>query len=163
MIGVVMSYVSHSQVWASGAGWTLYVGGRTNRAQVAFERELLEVVENMLLGFLCRPSPGRISGVLKRLLGLTVNLVVKDPSMKYDIAFALNQGIVVALLAAAMNSVAKNTSHSQTRFASTSRCLLTEVDFLKSKSTFFKQPQFEWRVRPLFAASVYEGLYPRQV
>ncbi|BAU40803.1 cytochrome c biogenesis protein [Leptolyngbya sp. O-77] len=45
MISVLMSYVSHSQVWALQQGKTLYVGGRTNRAQVAFEREVLEVLD----------------------------------------------------------------------------------------------------------------------
>jgi cytochrome c biogenesis protein len=45
MVGVVMSYVSHSQVWALQEGDRLFVGGRTNRAQVAFERELLAILE----------------------------------------------------------------------------------------------------------------------
>lgn len=45
MLGVVMSYVSHSQVWALAQEGTVYVGGRTNRAQVAFERELLALLE----------------------------------------------------------------------------------------------------------------------
>jgi cytochrome c biogenesis protein len=45
MVGVVMSYVSHSQVWALQEGDRLFVGGRTNRAQVAFERELLDILE----------------------------------------------------------------------------------------------------------------------
>ncbi len=48
MAGVVMSYFSHSQVWALQKGDRLYVGGKTNRAQVAFEREVLEVLD--LLG-----------------------------------------------------------------------------------------------------------------
>lgn len=48
MVGVMMSYVSHSQIWllkVDGENHTsqVYVGGRTNRAQVAFERELLEL------------------------------------------------------------------------------------------------------------------------
>jgi cytochrome c biogenesis protein len=47
MIGVIMSYVSHSQVWGLEKDGTLYIGGRTNRAQVAFERELLEVVDGL--------------------------------------------------------------------------------------------------------------------
>lgn len=47
MIGVIMSYISHSQVWALAEGNTLYVGGRTNRAQVAFERELLGLLEDL--------------------------------------------------------------------------------------------------------------------
>ncbi len=45
MLGVIMSYVSHSQVWALAEGDKVYVGGRTNRAQVAFERELLGLLE----------------------------------------------------------------------------------------------------------------------
>jgi cytochrome c biogenesis protein len=48
MVGVMMSYVSHSQVWALAEGGTVYVGGRTNRAQVAFERELLGLLEERL-------------------------------------------------------------------------------------------------------------------
>ncbi|PZV09415.1 MAG: cytochrome C biogenesis protein CcsB [Leptolyngbya sp.] len=47
MLGVVMSYVSHSQVWALAQEGTVYVGGRTNRAQVAFERELLDLLESV--------------------------------------------------------------------------------------------------------------------
>lgn len=47
MLGVMMSYVSHSQVWALSDQSTVYVGGRTNRAQVAFERELLAVLEEL--------------------------------------------------------------------------------------------------------------------
>ena len=44
MVGVIMSYVSHSQVWALADQGKLYLGGRTNRAQVAFEREILELL-----------------------------------------------------------------------------------------------------------------------
>ncbi|MEO1296953.1 MAG: cytochrome c biogenesis protein [Cyanobacteria bacterium J06636_16] len=44
MIGVLMSYISHSQIWALEAGDRFFVGGRTNRAQVTFERELLQVM-----------------------------------------------------------------------------------------------------------------------
>ncbi|MBF2034904.1 MAG: cytochrome c biogenesis protein [Leptolyngbyaceae cyanobacterium T60_A2020_046] len=44
MVGVLMSYVSHSQVWALEDNGRLFVGGRTNRAQVAFERELLGLI-----------------------------------------------------------------------------------------------------------------------
>ena len=49
MVSVIISYVSHSQVWALEHEGTLYVGGRTNRAQVAFERELLTVLEDLCL------------------------------------------------------------------------------------------------------------------
>ena len=52
MIGVVMSYISHSQVWALEADGKLYVGGRTNRAQVSFERELLSVLDTVSLNSL---------------------------------------------------------------------------------------------------------------
>lgn len=52
MLSVVMSYVSHSQVWALQNGDTLYVGGRTNRAQITFERELID-----LLDALSPPTP----------------------------------------------------------------------------------------------------------
>lgn len=50
MVGVMMSYVSHSQVWllkveVENQISQVYIGGRTNRAQVTFERELLEVIE----------------------------------------------------------------------------------------------------------------------
>ncbi|MBE9108302.1 cytochrome c biogenesis protein [Nodosilinea sp. LEGE 07298] len=47
MLGVIMSYVSHSQVWALEQDGTVYVGGRTNRAQVAFERELLALLAEL--------------------------------------------------------------------------------------------------------------------
>ena len=48
MIGVVMSYVSHSQIWVLKTEKQLYVGGRTNRAQVTFERELVSLVEHLV-------------------------------------------------------------------------------------------------------------------
>lgn len=47
MVGVVMSYFSHSQVWALQTDDSFYFGGRTNRAQVTFEREMLEVIEQL--------------------------------------------------------------------------------------------------------------------
>ncbi|MGK7889740.1 MAG: cytochrome c biogenesis protein [Leptolyngbyaceae cyanobacterium] len=48
MIGVVMSYVSHSQIWIlRTASQQLYVGGRTNRAQVTFERELTALLQHL--------------------------------------------------------------------------------------------------------------------
>jgi cytochrome c biogenesis protein len=47
MIGVLMSYISHSQVWALEADDKFFVGGRTNRAQVAFERELLQIMDEI--------------------------------------------------------------------------------------------------------------------
>jgi cytochrome c biogenesis protein len=45
MLGVVMSYVSHSQVWVLQKDGHLYIGGKTNRAQVAFEQEFLDILE----------------------------------------------------------------------------------------------------------------------
>jgi cytochrome c biogenesis protein len=47
MLGVMMSYVSHSQIWVLTDGQRLYLGGRTNRAQVTFEREFIEWVEQV--------------------------------------------------------------------------------------------------------------------
>ncbi|MGB3200142.1 MAG: cytochrome c biogenesis protein [Nodosilinea sp.] len=47
MLGVIMSYVSHSQVWALEQDGTIYIGGRTNRAQVTFERELLALLAEL--------------------------------------------------------------------------------------------------------------------
>jgi len=49
MLGVIMSYVSHSQIWALQKDGQLYIGGRTNRAQVAFEREVLELLDQLSL------------------------------------------------------------------------------------------------------------------
>jgi cytochrome c biogenesis protein len=43
----VMSYISHSQVWGLWQEGTLYMGGITNRAQVTFEREFLEILETL--------------------------------------------------------------------------------------------------------------------
>jgi cytochrome c biogenesis protein len=47
MLSVLMSYISHSQVWALLENETLYLGGRTNRGQILFERELVEVVSQL--------------------------------------------------------------------------------------------------------------------
>jgi cytochrome c biogenesis protein len=47
MLGVVMSYFSHSQIWALQKGDRLFVGGKTNRAQVAFEQQFLEILEQL--------------------------------------------------------------------------------------------------------------------
>lgn len=47
MLSVLMSYISHSQVWALTEAGTLYVGGRTNRAQIAFEQELVEILNQI--------------------------------------------------------------------------------------------------------------------
>ncbi|MGB5635013.1 MAG: cytochrome c biogenesis protein [Waterburya sp.] len=45
MIGVVMSYFSHSQVWALEQDNNFYFGAKTNRAQVSFEREVLGLID----------------------------------------------------------------------------------------------------------------------
>ncbi|BAY97128.1 ResB-like protein [Tolypothrix tenuis PCC 7101] len=47
MLGVVMSYFSHSQIWALQKGDRLFVGGKTNRAQVAFEQQVLEILNSL--------------------------------------------------------------------------------------------------------------------
>ena len=47
MLGVIMSYFSHSQVWALEEGDRFFFGAKTNRAQVSFEREMLEVIDNL--------------------------------------------------------------------------------------------------------------------
>lgn len=47
MAGVIMSYVSHSQIWALQEGDRCYLGGKTNRAQVSFERELLAILDQL--------------------------------------------------------------------------------------------------------------------
>ena len=45
MLGVLMSYVSHSQIWALQVDSNLYVGGKTNRALVTFEREFCRLLD----------------------------------------------------------------------------------------------------------------------
>ena len=47
MLSVLMSYLSHSQIWALEKDGKLYVGGRTNRAQVTFEREVIEILDKL--------------------------------------------------------------------------------------------------------------------
>ncbi|MDJ0658326.1 MAG: cytochrome c biogenesis protein [Crocosphaera sp.] len=47
MIGVIMSYVSHSQIWVLQNEEHCYIGGKTNRSQVTFERELLGIIESL--------------------------------------------------------------------------------------------------------------------
>lgn len=47
MAGVVMSYVSYSQVWGLRDGDLLYFGGKTNRAQVAFYAELNSILSSL--------------------------------------------------------------------------------------------------------------------
>lgn len=45
MLGVILSYVSHSQIWGLEHEGAIYIGGRTNRAQVTFEREFLGILD----------------------------------------------------------------------------------------------------------------------
>lgn len=47
MISVMMSYVSHSQIWALKDGDRLYIGGKTNRAKVTFEREIVAILDEL--------------------------------------------------------------------------------------------------------------------
>ncbi|MBO3464481.1 cytochrome c biogenesis protein ResB, partial [Aetokthonos hydrillicola] len=47
MLGVVMSYFSHSQIWVLQKDGRLYVGAKTNRAQVAFEQEVLGILDQL--------------------------------------------------------------------------------------------------------------------
>lgn len=47
MISTMMSYVSHSQIWALQKDGKFYIGGNTNRAQVTFEREFLEMLDQI--------------------------------------------------------------------------------------------------------------------
>lgn len=47
MLGVVMSYVSHAQIWALQQGDRFYLGGRSNRALVKFERDFLFLIEHL--------------------------------------------------------------------------------------------------------------------
>ncbi|MEO0946977.1 MAG: cytochrome c biogenesis protein [Cyanobacteria bacterium J06641_5] len=47
MLGVLASYISHSQIWAYRDGDRLYLGGKTNRAQVGFEREFFALLDRI--------------------------------------------------------------------------------------------------------------------
>ena len=47
MISVLMSYVSHSQIWGLYQDGKLYLGGTTNRAQVTFEREFIGILDRL--------------------------------------------------------------------------------------------------------------------
>ncbi len=47
MVGVIMSYISHSQIWVLQQDDHCYLGGKTNRAQVSFERELVGILETL--------------------------------------------------------------------------------------------------------------------
>lgn len=47
MVSVLMSYISHSQVWGLYENGKLYLGGTTNRAQVTFEREFINILDQL--------------------------------------------------------------------------------------------------------------------
>jgi cytochrome c biogenesis protein len=49
MVSVMMSYISHSQIWALWQDGQLYLGGITNRAQVTFEREFLGILDQLTI------------------------------------------------------------------------------------------------------------------
>lgn len=57
MLGVSMSYVSHAQVWALQVGDRLYLGGKSNRAQVTFEREILTLLDALPQGDTSAETP----------------------------------------------------------------------------------------------------------
>ncbi len=65
MLGVIMSYFSHSQIWALQKGDHFYVGGRTNRAQVAFEREIIGILDQLSN----QPSSQQIPATTESLVG----------------------------------------------------------------------------------------------
>ena len=47
MVTVLISYLSHSQVWAIQDGRSVHVGGRSNRGSVLFEQEVEGLLERM--------------------------------------------------------------------------------------------------------------------
>eukprot|EP00798_Chlamydomonas_sp_ICE-L_P018762 gene18762-25295_t len=47
MITTLVSYLSHSQVWAVKEGQYLYVGGKSNRALLGFKKEFDEVLDSV--------------------------------------------------------------------------------------------------------------------
>lgn len=67
--------------------------------------------------------------------------------MTYDIAFALNQGIVVALLAA-MNSVVQNTTQPEQLRINITVPPDEVALFEQQIREFFPNPEFAWRVHP---------------
>lgn len=52
MLTTLLSYLSHSQVWATQQGSTVHVAGRSNKAKVEFSGEL----EDMLLALPQTPT-----------------------------------------------------------------------------------------------------------
>ena len=47
MVTTLVSYLSHSQIWALQQGSSLHVGGRTNRATFTFMQELEDMLQAM--------------------------------------------------------------------------------------------------------------------
>lgn len=47
MITTLVSYLSHSQIWALQEGGLLHIGGRTNRATLAFAGELSGILDQV--------------------------------------------------------------------------------------------------------------------
>jgi cytochrome c biogenesis protein len=47
MITTIVSYMSHSQIWALQDGDDVHVGGRTNRATAVFQVELSDILESV--------------------------------------------------------------------------------------------------------------------
>ncbi|XTZ19662.1 MAG: cytochrome c biogenesis protein [cyanobacterium endosymbiont of Rhopalodia fuxianensis] len=47
MLGVIASYVSHSQVWVLQQENRCFIGGKTNRAHVSFEKELVRILDEL--------------------------------------------------------------------------------------------------------------------
>ena len=56
MITSLVSYLSHSQIWALQKDAKLYVGGRTNRATVMFEQELSNILLALPVGDSALPT-----------------------------------------------------------------------------------------------------------
>lgn len=47
MLTTLLSYLSHSQIWAIQLGTAVQVGGRTNRASEEFKSELSEILDRV--------------------------------------------------------------------------------------------------------------------
>ena len=47
MITTIVSYLSHSQIWALQEGIWLHVGGRTNRAAITFANEMDDMLNEV--------------------------------------------------------------------------------------------------------------------
>jgi cytochrome c biogenesis protein len=46
-ITTVLSYLSHSQVWGMQKGSSVFIGGKSNRASVAFDVEMEDTIQKM--------------------------------------------------------------------------------------------------------------------